>query len=164
MNTACMRLCVRRQVRGFTTDDNYRTCKSNSLPRQGALHREDRELFDASWTVREPLAGFSRITLKSVYTTGDRFGRATGEQNRGRNVRPACLNTSACNNAVRFTRPTIEGEQGSQWRRLPYACQRSETPKGAIAYDEQTVPGLRGGLLAQPLRCYHLPLAASIMQ
>ena len=125
MTTACMTFCARRRVRGFRTYDRSETCKSNSLPRQGALHREDRELLDASRTGSEPLAGLSSrikpfIVGKSVQPTrvrGLRWGNLPythpnntprGSETAKSELRPSGLGTAK-----------LHGYQAVQADRLP---------------------------------------------
>lgn len=63
MNTACMRLCGQRKVQGLDAYEQQTTYRQISLPRQGALHREGRDLpFCNSLAGIYTLAGFfSRI-------------------------------------------------------------------------------------------------------
>jgi len=102
-------------VEGLNTDAKSNVQREpNSLPRQGALHREARELPGARRSVVQPLAGLpSRTKTADGVTRKNRVRRLAGEgEATGTGRRPP---VSMRAERQRVACPTIAG-QGRQWR------------------------------------------------
>jgi len=108
-------------VRTYATTGTQR--KPNSLPRQGALHREARGLSGASRAASYPLAGLpSRNKTADGVTRKNRVRRLAGEgEATGTGKRPP---VSMRAERQRVACPTKAG-QGRQWR----TSSRGATPK-----------------------------------
>jgi hypothetical protein len=135
-----MAVLRQRKVRGFTTYDCRTSRKSNSLPRQGALHRKARELLDASWTVREPLAGFLPLDTRVRVPTGNRVRRTAGEgiAGEGRPAPSMCFRVTPGSGSCA---PREQGRlsSGNDWPRHD-GCE-TKAPKGADAYGKDRLCG-----------------------
>ena len=140
MTTACVTLYGRHEVRRFIAYDRSETCKSNSLPRQGALHRKDRELLGPGRTAYDTLAGFSLLDTRVRVPTGNRARRTAGEGVAGE-LRPApsiCLRVGPQSGSCA---PREKGRLsgGNDWPRHD-GCE-TKAPKGADAYGKDRLCG-----------------------